>query len=225
MRKHNIFTWVGILLIGAAAVGWWTWNRPITQEPIPAPTTPPPQLEEQVIEDDLPYDKLFITPQRQKYINDSLVLKIPRLDIDTPVENGTDLAALKRGPGLYEYAQLPGEGNRNVSIAGHRDIHGNIFYYLDQLHFGDLFYLLYEGEIYRYAYLDTTVVEQDDWGPIYSQGFSCLTLTTCEPIGVSDHRLIIRAQLLDHVPEQDGYYYAPTFTPLLDLISSAAQSK
>lgn len=56
-------------------------------------------------------------------------------------------AALNKGPGLYEYSQLPGEGDRNVSIAAHRNKSRNgvisewFFYYIDTLCEGDYIYL------------------------------------------------------------------------------------
>jgi len=157
--------------------------------------------------DNLPHDKLFITVQRQRYQNGDLRLIIPKLNIDVPVWNGTTKEYLSRGACLYEYAQLPGEGNRNVSIAAHRNgrrygkvTDDGLFYYIDTLAAGDYLYLSDAENIYRYLYESTTIVEADDWGPIYSQGFSCLTLTSCEPIGISSHRIIVRSKLEEITP-------------------------
>lgn len=153
-------------------------------------------------DDGLPHDKLFITPERQAYQDGDLRLIIPRLELDREVLNGTSAEVLKRGVGLYDYAQLPGEGNRNVSVAGHRNGRKNgivndhaPFYYIDTLEEGDFLYLRDDEKIYQYCYEDTSIVEADDWGPIYSQGFSCLTLTSCHPIGTTDRRIIVRARL------------------------------
>ena len=71
----------------------------------------------------------------------SLELYIPAIGITRTIWDGTDAQTLSKGVGLYEYAQLPGEGNRNVSLAGHRnglDKNGNVtdhapFYYVDTL--------------------------------------------------------------------------------------------
>ncbi|MDR3294959.1 MAG: class E sortase [Clostridiales Family XIII bacterium] len=151
--------------------------------------------------DELPAGKLFATPERQLYKSADLRLVIPILSIDAPVYNGTDANTLLKGPCLYEVAQLPGRGNRNVSIAAHRNGYRagkptvSWFYYLDELKSGDYFYLCDSDKIYRYAYTFMVTVEENDWSQIYSQGYSCLTLTTCTPIGVADHRLIVRATL------------------------------
>lgn len=155
----------------------------------------------------LPVDKLIITPARQGYSDDQLVLKIPTLSIETTIKNGTEVETLKKGPGLYEYAQLPQEAGANVSIAGHRDVHGSIFYDLDKLQAGDLLYLDYEGLIYQYQYQETIVIEPDDWSVIFTKGDNRLTLTSCTPIGVSSHRIVIIGELVQVITPGDDFVY------------------
>jgi LPXTG-site transpeptidase (sortase) family protein len=156
--------------------------------------------------DELPTDKLFITAERRNYQEKDLQLIIPVMDLNEPVYNGTKTATLNKGACLYEVSQLPGKGNRNVSIAGHRNgVKGGkiteiMFYHLDKVGEGDYLYLCDDEKVFRYLYKYTVTVEEDDWSEIYSQGYSCLTLTTCTPIGVADHRLIVRAEL-------DGIFY------------------
>lgn len=172
---------------------------------------PGPTLDLYSRDKDLPYDKLFITKERQHYKSGDLTLHIPKLALTEPVQDGTEKAALNKGPGLYEYSQLPGEGDRNVSIAAHRNKSRNgvisewFFYYIDTLCEGDYIYLSDKKQIYRYKYNKTTVVEETDWSPIYSQGVSCITLTSCEPIGVADHRIVVRA-ILDSIDKYSKDY-------------------
>ncbi len=213
-------------LIVAGVVFWYNSQPPVLPTPqytvrpsaTPSPTpsaapTPAPTL----TPDDggLPQDKLFITEAREGYESGSLSLQIPRLDVDAPVLDGTDEATLLQGLGLYEYAQLPGETGGNVSIAGHRNWvrNGQItddvpFYYLDTLTDGDFLYLTDETHIYQYLWEKSYVVEPSDWSPIYCHGDSTLTLTTCTPIGVSDHRLIIQARLI-RILDNDGTFLYP----------------
>ncbi len=203
-------------------------KEPVIEEIEPEVILPPPIEEEPeeeiltigfVTEDDgLPHDKLFITPERQMYNSYDMRLIIPKLDVDIPILDGVDEATLNSGEGLYDYAQLPGEGNRNVSIAGHRNgiSYGQVtdnmpFYYIDTLEDGDCLYLMDYENIYRYVWDRTTIVEETDWGPIYSQGFSCLTLTSCEPIGIADHRIIVRAALAEIIPYTEDYEYPEVF--------------
>jgi LPXTG-site transpeptidase (sortase) family protein len=151
--------------------------------------------------DDLPTDKLLITAERRAYRDKTLNLAIPVLDLDEPVYDGTDKATLNKGACLYEVSQLPGKGNRNVSIAGHRNGVKNgkiteiMFYHLDEVGEGDYLYLYDDEKVFRYLYKYTVTVDEDDWSEIYSKGYSSLTLTTCTPIGVADHRLIVCAAL------------------------------
>lgn len=175
--------------------------------------SPQPTLDLYSRSEDIPYDKLFITEERRNYKTGELTLIIPKLSLVEPVQNGTSTEALALGPGLYDFAQLPGEGDRNVSIAAHRNHSRNgvisewFFYYIDTLEDGDYMYLTDTNHIYRYRYDQTTIVEEDDWSPIYSQGFSCITLTSCEPIGVADHRIIVRGILDQITPYTASYVY------------------
>src|SRR5690348_2025174 len=114
-----------------------------------------------------------------------MTLIIPSIEVYTTVGESTLPERLQKMPGLYEFSQLPMEGDVNVSIAGHRDIHDKVFYYLDEVSEGDYLYLLYDGYVYRYLYKDTKIVSPNDWSVIKPQGFSCLTLTTCDPIGTA----------------------------------------
>lgn len=183
------------------------------------PLSPPVQEEPEETdpedgEESLPAGKLVITAARKAYESGTMELIVPAIEVDEPVLAGTSDATLRKGLGLYDYAQLPFEAGGNVSIAGHRNGTRNgvytldwPFYPLDELGEGDLFYLVYGGVIYQYVWDQTIVVEEDDWSVIYCQGFSCLTLTTCTPIGVADHRLIVRARLIDSFDADGSYDY------------------
>ncbi|SCJ02898.1 Sortase (surface protein transpeptidase) [uncultured Flavonifractor sp.] len=183
-----------------------------TPSPTPTPLTYKEVLEEP--EDGLPTDKVFVTDTRKNYQSGDLRLIIPKLDVDESILNGVDEQTLLQGEGLYDYAQLPGEGRSNTSIAGHRNWirNGKItldqpFSFLDTLAEGDYLYLVYGENIYQYLFEYQEVVEPDDWDPIYKTDHSCVTLTTCTPVGVSDHRLIVRGALVDIIPLSDDYAY------------------
>jgi len=152
--------------------------------------------------EELPQAELTINAARRQYRDGQLTLIMPKLAKVLPIYAGVTDADLKKGVGLYDYAQLPGEGNRNVSVAGHRNTsRGGVitdhapFYYVDTLGEGDYLYMVDAGHIYRYLYEDTKVIEPDDWSVIYRQGFSCLTITSCTPIGVGSHRIVVRGRL------------------------------
>lgn len=159
---------------------------------------------------ELPADTLYITEGRRYYQRGKMTLILPAIDVFTPVGESTGPEGLKEMPGLYEFSQLPGEGNINVSIAGHRDIHDMVFYSLDKVANGDYAYLLYDGSVYRYLYKDTKIVKPSEWDVIKPQGFSCLTLTTCDPIGTTINRMIVRMELVDYQSFDDTYQFVPS---------------
>lgn len=181
-----------------------------TETPAPTPSETSPAI----VDDGLPHDKFFITTERQAYEDGNLQLIIPKLEVDVPVLSGVDADTLLRGEGLYDYAQLPSENSANTSIAGHRNWirNGKItmdqaFSYLDKLVEGDCLYLRDSENIYQYVFESQEVVESDDWGPIYKTDHSCVTLTTCTPVGVSDHRLIVRGKLVETIAYDKDYDY------------------
>ena len=233
-KKRKYLTWALAALAAACLLAALVLllprgeeQEPPAQTPSPTPSlTPTPEPEPTPTEtpeetgDELPVGVWAITEERQAYVEDSLTLYIPCINITRAVHDGTDEATLNRGVGLYEYAQLPGEGNRNVSMAGHRngiDKNGNItpyapFYYIDQVGEGDYLYLYDSEHVYRYLYEKTWVVEPDDWGPIATAGYSCITITSCTPIGVSDHRIVVRGtldQIFDYTEDFDFISHVP----------------
>jgi len=97
--------------------------------------------EEQLIQisfEELPQGSLYITESRRAFQRGNMILLVPSIDVETPVGESTLPDVLIETPGLFEFSQLPGEVNVNVSIAGHRDIHDRVFFYLDKVTHGDL---------------------------------------------------------------------------------------
>ena len=151
-------------------------------------------------------NEVYISEKRSQYKND-LTLKIPKLDVNASILDGTELSVLRKGLGLYEYAQLPSDENANVSIAGHRNgvFAGKItdntpLYYINTLTEGDYLYLTDSQNVYQYLWQSTSVIEPNDWSVIYNQGYGCITITTCTPIGIADHRLVVRGELVNTFP-------------------------
>ena len=150
------------------------------------------------VRQDYPVGKLVVTTDREAYENGNLRLVIPSLDQDVLVQNNVDTESLRSGPRLYEYSQLPApDTNANVSIAGHRDIEGAEFYYIDRLTDGDLMYLVYQEKVYIYQYESTQIIQSDDWNSIACKDYPCLTLTSCDPIGTFINRIVVTGRLVD----------------------------
>ncbi|MGH2687566.1 MAG: sortase [Actinomycetota bacterium] len=127
-------------------------------------------------------------------------IRIPRLGVDALVVEGVTLKALRAGAGHYPETPLPGQPG-NVSLAGHRTTFGAPFSNIDRLVPGDEIVL--ETPVGRYSYEVSArpwVTDPGDWRVVGPLEGSVLTLTTCEPKGSDDRRLVVRARLAESVP-------------------------
>lgn len=125
---------------------------------------------------------------------DSLTrIKIPAIDVDVVVVEGTTASALKAGAGHYPTTPLPCEIG-NVGIAGHRTTYGRPFHNLDRLKPGDEIVL--ETPLGSCSYKvdrDPFVVVPSDLSVVDPTDTATLTLTTCEPKGSAARRLVVKA--------------------------------
>lgn len=219
---RSICTLLGfLLLIGGAYVLWLKYTQAPTAVSLPVADAPfinqirklPPEEPEPLRLHDIvyPVGKIVLAGNRADYKDDSMILSIPCIDLEVsvlslpdPNEAGEDAVnnKLNEGVGLFYCSQLPGPENANVSIAGHRDIRGMEFYYLDKIAAGDLMYLTWNGKRYIYEYYDTMITGPSDWTAIKVRNFSALTLQTCTPINVASHRMFVIGKLIG-IEEQD----------------------
>ncbi len=123
-------------------------------------------------------------------------IKIPALDVDVVVVEGTSASALRAGAGHYPKTPLPCEAG-NVSIAGHRTTYGKPFANVDRLKTGDTIILetpigSCTYEVSRAPFVTTPV----DFSVVANDpAVHALTLTTCNPKGSARERLVIKATL------------------------------
>ena len=125
---------------------------------------------------------------------DSLTrLRIPAIDVDVVVVEGTSASALRAGAGHYPETPLPCEVG-NVSIAGHRTTFGKPFANVDRLRTGDIITLETPvgGCTYRIE-RDPFVVDKADRSVVQPSPDRILTLTSCHPKGSAKQRIIVRA--------------------------------
>ncbi|HVF20370.1 MAG TPA: class E sortase [Mycobacteriales bacterium] len=131
-------------------------------------------------------------------------LRIPKLDVEVLVVEGTTPAALKAGAGHYVGTPLPGEAG-NVAIAGHRTTFGRPFNRMDELGQGDKVYLDTPFATFEYSVVPAFGGHDNPWatspqdfsvvGKPSSPEAKTLTLTTCHPKGSARERLILRLTL------------------------------
>ena len=125
-------------------------------------------------------------------------LRIPRIDLDVAVIEGTRPRDLLKAPGHLIGTGLPGE-QRNCILAGHRDLH---FRRLGALETGDRIELD-AGEIRReYRVEWSRIVKPTDTSVLAPGDREALTLVTCYPfryVGRAPRRYIVRAVPVDAI--------------------------
>lgn len=130
----------------------------------------------------------------QKGTTPIAVLRIPGVDLQAPVFEGTDELTLNRGVGRIEGTAHVGESG-NLAIAGHRD---GFFRALKDVHTGDLVILDLGRKTQEYAVKQMQVVNPDDVYVLAPTGVPTLTLVTCFPfyfVGSAPQRYIVTASL------------------------------
>ncbi|RPK47750.1 class E sortase [Streptomyces sp. NBC_01260] len=147
------------------------------------------------------------------------IIHIPKLDVVTPIAEGTSKdKVLDRGMvGHYSEKPLrtamPSAKQGNFALAGHRNTHGEPFRYINRLRPGDP--IVVETQDAYYTYEMTSVLPQTSpsnvsvIGPVPPQsGFTepgrYITLTTCTPEFTSTYRLIVWGKMVDERPRSKG---------------------
>jgi len=130
------------------------------------------------------------------------IIRIPKIDVDYVVVEGTGTEALKKGPGHYTDTAYPWQDTGRVGIAGHRTTYGAPFWSLNELRVGDRIVLATEYGIFDYRIARTVVtppsgiLPSGDWVLRQTVGPS-LVLTTCNPRFSASTRLVVIAERVD----------------------------
>jgi sortase A len=132
-------------------------------------------------------------------------LRIPRLQVDMVLVNGTDSRSLKRGPGRYAglpgdidvvgdrpKSYMPGEGHL-VYVAGHRTTYSAPFANIDDLERGDRVVVEMPYATFEYRVTRHEVVRDDVLRVLDSRGREVLALQACHPRFFASQRYIVYA--------------------------------
>ena len=122
------------------------------------------------------------------------VLRIPKINIEVPVLEGTDDLTLNRGVGLIAGTARPGKEG-NVAIAGHRD---GLFRGLKDVSPGDTIELTTQERTDTYVIDGIEIVPPSDVSVLAPRPRSSLTLVTCYPfyfVGSAPQRYIVQASI------------------------------
>lgn len=132
-------------------------------------------------------------------------IKIPKINIELPIYEGTTIENLEKGVTHMENTSLPnGQNGTHCVLAGHTGIlNAEIFDNIDKLDVGDEFYVDFLGVNNRYTVIKTSIILPDDTSELKIEKDKCLiTLVTCTPRSINTHRLLVTAQI-DNIEKND----------------------
>lgn len=124
------------------------------------------------------------------------VIRIPSIEVNDVVVQGTGTEALKRGPGHYQNTADPWDDRGRVAIAGHRTTYGAPFWSLDRVGKGDDIFLRTEFGGFRYEVTATRTILPTQVAVLEPTGKPTLVLTTCTPRFSAAQRLVVIAGLV-----------------------------
>jgi sortase A len=132
-------------------------------------------------------------------------LKIPRLDLNMIVVNGTESSTLKKGPARHRRTFLPGEG-KLIYIAGHRTTYSAPFSDIDDLRRGDRVRLELPYATFEYTIRGHRIVEAHELSVLRSRGREEVALQACWPRFFASHRYIAYARPVRVIPRSGSPY-------------------
>jgi sortase A len=121
-------------------------------------------------------------------------IQIPAISVDAPVVQGDGWEQLKKGVGQQVGSPDPGK-NGNIVLSGHNDVYGEVFRYLDRLTPGDSIILFTSQRQYTYIVTGTQMVEPTAVEVMAPTPDARVTLISCHPYLVDDHRIVVSAVL------------------------------
>lgn len=132
-------------------------------------------------------------------------MEAPSIDLALPVYRGTDEDSLAAGVGHLEGTSLPvGGPSTHCVLSAHSGMASRrMFDGIRALAAGDLVVVHVLGEELAYEVVGSEVVLPEEVGSIGIElGSDLLTLVTCTPYGVNDHRLLVHARRCDGIREE-----------------------
>jgi sortase A len=119
-------------------------------------------------------------------------IRIPRLDLNLVVVNGTSVDDLRRGPGRHLDTYMPGE-HELVYIAGHRTTYGAPFGDINELEPGDPITLELPYATIVYRVTRHRIVDDNDVSVLESPHHEQLVLQACHPRFFASQRYLVYA--------------------------------
>jgi sortase A len=126
-------------------------------------------------------------------------IRIPHIHASYVMVEGTDPAALRKGPGHYPATPFPGMPG-TVGVAGHRTTYLAPFNKLDKLRKGDTVELDMPYATVRYAVENTRIVKPTALWVTDPVGYKRLVMTACHPKYSAAKRIAVFARQVSETP-------------------------
>jgi sortase A len=126
-------------------------------------------------------------------------LRADAIGLDTVVVEGTGSSDLRKGPGHYPDAPLPGQRG-TVAIAGHRTTYGAPFRNVDDLDPGEGIELAMPYGRFVYRVERTRIVPPTALWVTRRVAYDRLVLTACHPLYSAAQRIVVFARLVRATP-------------------------
>ena len=132
-------------------------------------------------------------------------VEIPSINVSMPIYHGTSEEVLMAGVGHLEGTSLPVGGTSTHCVltahSGMRNL--SMFDDIHALGEGDLVLLHTLNQTLAYKVTGSEVVWPDEVGSLgIEPGADKLTLVTCTPYGVNDHRLLVHCERTEYVEQE-----------------------
>ncbi len=121
-------------------------------------------------------------------------IQIPAINVDAPIVHGDDWEQLKKGVAHNAASANPGQPG-NVVLSGHNDVFGEVFRYLERLKPGDEVIVYTNQRAYTYVISGWDLVEPTQVEVMAPTPDATITLISCHPYLVDNHRIIVKGSL------------------------------
>lgn len=128
-------------------------------------------------------------------------VEIPSIDVYLPIYYGTSEKVLDEGAGVVGNTSLPvgGSGTHSVISAHTGMASKKLFTDLNLVKEGEIFFIHVLNQNFAYQVDQIKVVLPEETEDLYIQeGKDYVTLLTCTPFGINDHRLLVRGERIDY---------------------------
>ncbi len=131
-------------------------------------------------------------------------IRIPRINLNAVVVQGTDSAALQKGPGHYPNTGIPGQGT-TIGVAGHRTTYLAPLRHIDEVEGGDELIVEMPYGTFTYAVEKHRIVEPTDVEIVRDVGRERIVLTACHPLYSAAQRYALFGRVIEiDLPEPEA---------------------